>query len=96
LFHDQLSGRWFRSSVGRIEAAVNETNAILNRDGDVSLNDYYDQIGLPHIKWGEEYGWSGKPLIESTIDSVVTKDGKPALSVGFLKDPRKGFDRLEQ
>ena len=86
--YDEWSGRYFMSSIPALENAINELNReILNHD-DASLNNFYEFVGLPLIRSGENFGWSGAK-VEGRFGSVVTKDGRPAISVSFRTGPSR-------
>ena len=67
LFYDENSGRYFRSSMAKIESAVNAINRKLIVNYDIRLNDFYDEIGLPPIEIGDNLGWT----IENTMDDIA-------------------------
>lgn len=92
LCFDDLSGRFFYGSMAVIQNGINEVNRMLIEDGDATLNDYYDFIGLPLIPLGEDMGWSG-PKIEGRFGSVVSKDGRPAISAWFQPAPKPASGR---
>ena len=96
LCYDALSGRYFKSSVDCINKAVNELNRTMMNDMYVSLNDFYDEIGLSHINLGDELGWNmDNGLIDLDLtDAQVTDDGRPCLVVDYLVAPKYGFSRL--
>ena len=88
LCYDEWSGRYFKGSVNKVEAAVNEINRLLMDNGEVSLNDYYDYVGLGTISMGTRFGWSGVKRIEPRFGTVQTTDGRPAISVWFHDEPK--------
>lgn len=92
LCYDEWAGRWFMSSVPQLESAVNVINRQLREAGDACLNDFYDQIGLAPTQMGAEHGWSGKD-ISIRIGSAKTADGRPALALWFLEEPKKNLGR---
>lgn len=87
LCYDDWSGRYFMSSMPKLEGAINEINRQLIDEGDAYVNDWYDRIGLPDVPMGTEFGWSGAK-IEGKFGSVVAKDGRPAISVWFHNAPK--------
>lgn len=93
LCYDEWSGRWFMGSVPRIEKAVNEINRRLIDEGDASLNDFYDALGLGPIAMGQTFGWSGAK-IEPRFGSVTSPDGRPAISVWFQDNPKENLGVL--
>lgn len=87
LCHDATTGRWFMSSVNKIESAINDMNRRVLSSGEISLNEFYDQVGLEPIPWGETFGWNVQ--IEPRFGNVTSSDGRPAISVWFHPEPRK-------
>ena len=62
----------------------------------VSLNDFYDEIGLDFTKVGRELGWSvDEGLIEIHFSSQLADDGTPCLVVEYYTPPRYNFDRFD-
>ena len=98
LCYDSISGRYFKSDIEYIRRAVNNLNERLLFDTHVSLNEYYDEIGLEEIfPMGEDLGWTVDPdsankgLIELDFSSQLT-EGIPCLVVGFSNAPRYDYE----
>lgn len=87
LCYDEWSGRWFKSSMNKIEGAINAINRQLIDEGDASLNDFYERVGLPTITMGSSFGWSGEK-IDGRFGAVTAHDGRPAISVSFYQTPK--------
>lgn len=104
LFLDELTHRYFRSDIEKIKRIINSLNARLIREDYISLNDYYDEIGLDRCNLGEELGWSimGEGQIDVTFTSVTAyKDSDkeipiPCLAVGFHVEPRYHYGELHR
>lgn len=98
LFYDYLSGRYFYSSVTTINDAKNNINdrMLKSFDGYVSLNEFYEEIGLPGVGLGYELGWrSIDGLIEiKTNDAIVTDDHRSAIVLDYRTAPRRDYDKL--
>lgn len=95
LCRDMYSDRYFVSSQTEVDAAVNATNAEMNMEGDVSLNFFYDQIGLGRIPVGDEVGWSQSTgLMTVQYTYVPSEDGSPCMAVTFKRQPEHGFHRI--
>jgi hypothetical protein len=96
LMFDDWSGRWFLGSVPIVEKAMSEVNLQLAEGSEVSLNDYYDHIGLKPIPMGVSFGWSAGSRIEPSFGSVKTDEKEPrgAVSVSFRQDPKDNFGVL--
>ena len=56
-------------------------------DGDATLNDFYDHVGLTPIDMGQQFGWSGA-RVEARYGKVTTSDGRPAISFYFHREPK--------
>ncbi len=93
---DAYSGRYFKSDIDFIKKKENEFNADLLQFMALSLNDWYDYIGLPHIKIGDQIGWSlsdevgcsdARNLVEFRHTSHLTEDSIPCLVVDFCRYP---------
>lgn len=58
LFYDRFSGRYFESTVDRVIQAEYHLNRNFMLAGYVTLNDFYDFLGLEHTNYGSNIGWS--------------------------------------
>lgn len=87
LCYDDWSGRYFMSSMPKLEEAVNDLNRKLITEGDASVNDWYDYIGLTGIPMGDQFGWSGGK-VSGKFGAITAKDGRPAISVWFHEAPK--------
>ena len=95
LCYDMHSGRYFKSNMDEIKRKLNEINYKLMQDNILSVNDFYDQIGLDPISTGYDFGWLvDDGLIRLYFTSTLTEDGQPCLAVHFDNMPRIGYDRL--
>lgn len=93
---DSVSGRYFRSNIEKIKAAVNTVNRNLTQDMYVSLNEFYYEIGLPGTSIGDEIGWNlDKGLIDISYSSQLTEDGEPCLVINYDIAPRYDFSKLD-
>jgi Family of unknown function (DUF6353) len=90
LFYDDWSGRYFMGSMSIIEKALGTINTRLAGSGDASLNEFYDEVGLPPVQSGKDFGWSGGK-VEITFGSVQTKDGRSAISIWFQQEPKENL-----
>lgn len=90
LFLEPLSKRYFRSDVERIRKAENILNKRMLHDigGSVSLNDFYDEIGLEHTDLGDVMGWNSDELIEIDITPGISSDDEPCLVIGHYNAPK--------
>ena len=93
LCYDEWSGRYFMGSVAAIERAINGINRQLIEQGDASLNDFYDSIGLVGIPMGQNFGWSGTK-VEGRFGTSATPDGRAAISIWFHDAPKENLGVL--
>lgn len=94
LCYDDLSGRYFKSDRDRLDDARNKLNYKINQGpfGYVSLNDYYELIGLPAIPLGEDLGWKRDTgLMEWVPGSMIADDGTPCMVVIFTNAPQREY-----
>ena len=95
LCYDMYSGRYFNSDMDSINRVLNEINYKLMQDNIMSVNDFYDAIGLNPISTGYDVGWNvDEGLIRLYFSSTLTEDGQPCLAMHFDNLPRYDFDRL--
>ena len=61
LFYDALSGRLFRASESIVNKAVLNCNMRLTAGSEnyITVNEFYDELGLPHCILGEDRAWGG-------------------------------------
>lgn len=58
-FYDSFSDRYFESTLAKVIEAEYHINRNYVLGADVSLNDFYDFLGLDHTNNGDELGWYG-------------------------------------
>lgn len=90
LMHDAWSDRYYLGSVPAVEQAFAQLNLQLAKEGDASLNDYYDRLALKPLPIGSRMGWSGEN-VEPRFGAVTVQDGdvvRSAVSVSFHKEPK--------
>ena len=93
LVYDTLSGRYFRSSRNAIESAVNSINKSLLNDYIMTLNEFYNELGVPTIGAGSLIGWkSDKELLEVSFESDVDQNGNPYLVLSYKNRPIPVYD----
>ena len=91
LFFDDYTGRYFMSTKQKVDRAVNDLNfRILNQEYS-SLNEYYNQIGLPTISTGDEFGWTAEQPLELDFSTHMTEDDRPAIVITFVRNPLMNY-----
>ena len=95
LCFDPMSSRYFTSSIEKIRKAVNEINRQMLQHicGSASLNDFYDELDIPHTEVGDILGWNTDNLLDIDISSHISEDGRPAVVIDYCTRPIYEFDR---
>lgn len=93
LCFDPISARYFKSSIDKIKRAENELNKQMLHDisGYVSLNDFYDELGLGHTSVGDDLGWNVDRLIDISFSSQLNDNGEPSVVLDYLVAPKYDF-----
>lgn len=88
-FLDPLSRRYFKSDLEFVRKVENKLNKQMLHDicGSVTLNEFYEELGLAHTDIGDDLGWNTEHLIDLDISAGMTEDGKPCLVVGHYNAP---------
>lgn len=95
LCFDPMSSRYFTASIEKIHRAVNELNRRMLQDicGSASLNDFYDELNIPHTEVGDILGWNTDHMLEIDISSHITDDGRPSVVIDYCNRPIYEYDR---
>lgn len=93
LCFDPISGRYFMCSIETIKRAENILNKQMLHDisGYVSLNEFYDEIGLDHTSVGDDLGWNTDKIIDIDFSSQLNDNGEPSVVLDYLVAPKYDF-----
>ncbi|QPL14695.1 membrane protein [Gordonia phage Schwartz33] len=94
LCFDQFSGRYFNSTMENLKQAQNELNFQIINENYASLNDLYDQIGLPLIEIGDEFGWSADNKVELRFSTVFSTDQRPCIAIDYSTSPHQHYSKV--
>lgn len=105
LFYDDFLGEFIEITENQLFNAAYEINYILAKNGSVSLNEYYNALGMKPIDAGDVFGWSYTTLwdqieslgqsgiwIEVELEEYDLEDGMTAVRIIFPYAPVKGFE----
>lgn len=67
LFYDSNSQRYFQATIPAVLSAMYHLNRNLVLRGDVTLNEFFEFIGIDKIPGGDDIGWSMNELIEDGL-----------------------------
>ena len=91
------SQRLFKSNINKVQKVENILNRRLMSEMNISLNEYYDELGLDRVdpKIGDSIGWNvSKGMISLDTSSQLTKDGTPCLVITISPGPTYDFKAL--
>ena len=96
LCYDPVGNSYFKSNIQQIESAKNKLNARMLSENYVSLNDFYDELGIGPTKLGEDLGWDiyKDGLIDITFSSQLAEDGTPCLVMDYSIAPRYEYYKV--
>lgn len=92
-FIDSWHGAAFRSSINHVESCKNRVNEMINAGDAVSLNDWFDLLGIQPDKAGYNEGWSADTtgLLEVYFDPGVWTDGEPCFVIKYHVEPSNKY-----
>lgn len=93
LFLDPVSGRYFQSDMEKIRRIENECNKKMLHDinGYMSLNDFYDELGLEHSSIGYELGWNAYNLLEIDYIPQLLENDKLCVVLEYTTGPKYDY-----
>lgn len=97
LFYDSHSDRYFRSDIDKIKRAINDLNHRMTFGGEmyISLNDFYDEVGLKHTDTGDVVGWRpDKGLIDIRFGTQLSDNDEPCIVIDHLMPPDYDYNKL--
>lgn len=91
---DSVTGRYFKSNIDQINKAVNLLNRRMLNEGYISLNEFYDEIGLSCIDVGDQLGWNtDRGLIELSFGTQLAEGDTPCIVVNYTVAPKRDYNR---
>lgn len=99
LFFDCKSMRYFRSTYEDVKKAEKLFNEHLSKNGYGTLNELYELIGIPPVKYGYDIGWStylndqlyGHSGIELSIELAELDDSLDCWVINIECEPTTSF-----
>lgn len=89
LCYDSMSGRYFKTDLDKVRKAERYLNRELLSEMFITLNQFYDELGLSHIKLGEEMGWNiDKGNIDIRFSAQLNDKDEPCLVLDYEVAPR--------
>lgn len=93
LCFDPISARYFKSNIERIKKAENELNKQMLQaiTGYVSLNEFYDELGIDRTAIGDDLGWNVDKLIDMGFSSQIADNGEPSIVLDYRVAPKYDY-----
>lgn len=92
LCYDLMCQRYFYSNIDKLKKVENELNRRMRNENYISLNEFYNEIGLDDVEVGYILGWNiDRGYIDLEFDSHLNEKGEPCLVVGFARRPEYDF-----
>lgn len=103
LFYDEFSGRFFRSTLEKVQRAQYEINRDLTLREWATINDFYDYLDIPYVDGGDVIGWSAaqneQAYWQTWVDfsnlKMVDDDGLEYYIVRMYQEPTLDFEDFE-
>ena len=97
LCYDTLSGRYFKSDLEQIKRIRNDLNARLISEMYISLNEFYDELGLDHTILGDDLGWNmDDGLLELDFSTQLSDDGRPCIVINYTPAPKYDYYKIQK
>lgn len=94
-FLEPISGRYFEIEIEKVRRAENVINRRLIAEMYMSLNEFYDEIGIPHTDLGDMLGWNiDDGMIDIRLPAGKDENDKPCLVIEFNIKPRYDYAKL--
>lgn len=88
--YDQLTGRYFRSTISKLQQAISNVNELLYMGDSVYLEEFYTCLDLDTPELCEDMIWQQRfGPVKLELDSKLTEENKPVLVVDFDNIPTK-------
>lgn len=86
VFLDRVTGRYFSSTVFKIQDAVNKTNCLIAQEGRANLNEFYSFLDLEEVELGNLIQWHQGDVydvLEIRFDTDMTKNMEPIMTIEY-------------
>lgn len=93
LCYDSLSGRYFKSCMEDIRKVENKLNRRMRDENCISLNEFYDELGLREISIGDLLVWHiDSGYIDIDPSTQLTEDERPCIVLNYKNMPKYYYD----
>lgn len=103
LFYDEFSGRFFNSTLEKVQQAQYNVNRDLFMQSYATINDFYLYLDIPPIDGGDHIGWTPamneydhwQAWVDFSNLKMVDDDGLEYYIVRIYQEPRLGFEDFQ-
>ena len=88
LFYDDTFGRYFNSNIDTINRAINDLNKRMRDEMEITLNEFYYEIGLEGVRVGDDLSWSIDDEYIDVYFSAQLTDQGPCTVMSFTTAPK--------
>lgn len=71
--------RYFRSDMETLRKAMNDVNHKIRNEPYVTLDEFYDLIGLAHTSYSGEMGWDSDKQFELQFHAILSDQNEPCM-----------------
>jgi len=90
--YERLTGRTFSSNQDKLIKITNELNRRMRTENYISLNDFYDEVGLSQTAIGYEMGWNiDRGYIDPRFGATLDSKGRPCMTLDFDIPPQADY-----
>lgn len=94
MWYDPYGNNFFRSTMETVRKTVNDVNELLLTGETVSLNEFYQMLGINPCHFGNDVGWKADHLMDCYYSSQLNDDGEPCGILEFRREPTPNFYKV--
>lgn len=83
LCSELYTGRYFRSDMEALRKAQNDINARVIQQVYVTLEEFYEMVGLSCTSDSNKLGWTSDRMMELQFSTVISEAGEPCLAFEY-------------
>lgn len=83
LCYELYTSRYLHSDMETLKKAENKINSIAIRESYVTLDEFYDLVGLDHTSVSDKIGWTADRIMELEFSTVLGRNGEPCLAFDY-------------
>jgi Family of unknown function (DUF6353) len=94
LCYDNLTGRYFTSSMEKLRGAENDINHQLLHRSYASLSEFFEIVGLGATTFTDSVGWCMDIPLNVQYSTTLSVDGRPCIAIDFEPMPKTGYEHM--